>query len=640
MSGQSQSENLYGFDYTNTATSGPAYAQSSSVPARYPYSNQQPQFTQARYGPIAQSEPRFPSHFLSQPSFAPQQSTVQYVQPHSRPLPSITSFSPSEGQPGTSITIYLNCLQDLSASPPLSYFVIFQDIRCMASVVSSRWALSGFEQELSVTAPAKELASQAETLPLSLVMEDAAGNSVGAQAFGHFTYNSTPGVSQFFVPSSVERTHQYVQDVSFSPGIGNRASRRRSVHPSSQSGPDQQHFTALGRPYQRQNTAYGPVPTPNITQRAPPFPEFGGGERESYPQRYAEHAPTYSTTEMTTPISRAQLSSHPRPEPFPDFARAPPVPTSQQNVHDTENPQLIRTSTLQQSQNPRHRALSNSQGFNPYRIYPNKAILKIEGDLDSVIEDWSDEENQAHRRLIEFERSQSGNRIRASFKPLTPEERTPGSICVSCIWWPGREEAVITSVDTIYLLESLVAVRFTVEEKNRIRRNLEGYKPMTVAKLRPESEEFFKIIMGFPNPKPRNIEKDVKVFPWKILKQALKKIIGKYTSTIAEPSRYAPVSMAYGAPLAKPQPLHNPYEDSSASYWFRPTQSTQPEQYAAPEPWQLDDLGRANMVSALPAESQSAHAPPPKQGKRPQQYAKRGYAPYDQDSPQQNQGAA
>jgi hypothetical protein len=30
----------------------------------------------------------------------------------------------------------------------------------------------------------------------------------------------------------------------------------------------------------------------------------------------------------------------------------------------------------------------------------------------------------------------------------------------------------VTSVDTIYLLESLVAVRFTVEEKNRIRRNL------------------------------------------------------------------------------------------------------------------------------------------------------------------------
>jgi hypothetical protein len=38
--------------------------------------------------------------------------------------------------------------------------------------------------------------------------------------------------------------------------------------------------------------------------------------------------------------------------------------------------------------------------------------------------------------------------------------------------------------------------------------------------------------MGFPAPKPRNIEKDVKVFPWKILSHALKKIIGKYVSAL------------------------------------------------------------------------------------------------------------
>jgi hypothetical protein len=51
-----------------------------------------------------------------------------------------------------------------------------------------------------------------------------------------------------------------------------------------------------------------------------------------------------------------------------------------------------------------------------------------------------------------------------------------------------------------------------------------------VSKAKSDSEEFFKVIMGFPNPKPRNIEKDVKVFPWKILAHALKKIISKYVS--------------------------------------------------------------------------------------------------------------
>lgn len=166
-------------------------------------------------------------------------------------------------------------------------------------------------------------------------------------------------------------------------------------------------------------------------------------------------------------------------------------------------------------------------------MYPSKAALKIEGDLDRMMENWTREEQEARRRLVEFKRSQHGSTISTKFAPVTPETRPPRSICVSCIWWQEKDEYFITSVDTIYLLEQLVNVRFTVEEKNRIRRNLEGFRPLTVSKARPESEEFFKVIMGFPNPKPRNIEKDVKVFPWKILSHALKKIISKYVGSCA-----------------------------------------------------------------------------------------------------------
>jgi hypothetical protein len=162
-------------------------------------------------------------------------------------------------------------------------------------------------------------------------------------------------------------------------------------------------------------------------------------------------------------------------------------------------------------------------------MYPNsKAVLKIDGDLEKMAEGWSQDEWDAKRRLVQFRRSQSGSTITTLFEAVSPEERSPHSICVSCILWEEKQECFITSVDTIFLLESLVAVRFTVEEKNRIRRNLEGFRPLTVSKAKAESEEFFKVIMGFPNPKPRNIEKDVKVFPWKILAHALKKIISKY----------------------------------------------------------------------------------------------------------------
>lgn len=143
---------------------------------------------------------------------------------------------------------------------------------------------------------------------------------------------------------------------------------------------------------------------------------------------------------------------------------------------------------------------------------------------------WSNEEWQNRRRLIQFWPQQDGNIVNVAFRPVAQNDWQPNSITVSCIFRDDWNECFVTSVDTIYLLEALVGSRFSVEEKNRIRRNLEGFKPLTVSKSKPDAESFFKLIMGFPQPKPRNIEKDVKVFPWKILSNALKKIMSKYVS--------------------------------------------------------------------------------------------------------------
>jgi hypothetical protein len=51
---------------------------------------------------------------------------------------------------------------------------------------------------------------------------------------------------------------------------------------------------------------------------------------------------------------------------------------------------------------------------------------------------------------------------------------------------------------------------------------------MTVAKFKAEHETFFRMIMDFPEPRPRNIEKDVKIFTWNFLIHAIRKIIQKY----------------------------------------------------------------------------------------------------------------
>jgi hypothetical protein len=167
-----------------------------------------------------------------------------------------------------------------------------------------------------------------------------------------------------------------------------------------------------------------------------------------------------------------------------------------------------------------------------YALYPHKAKLEIQGDLDAMAREWSEDEFETRRRLVHFRREQSGSTITTSFKPVAIDERPPHSVCISCIYWEEKQECFVTAVDIIYLLEQLIAARFTVEDKNRIRKNLEGFRPLTVSKGKSDPNEFFKVIMAFPTPKPRNIEKDIKVFHWKDLSSILKKIIGKYVSNI------------------------------------------------------------------------------------------------------------
>lgn len=142
----------------------------------------------------------------------------------------------------------------------------------------------------------------------------------------------------------------------------------------------------------------------------------------------------------------------------------------------------------------------------------------------------SQEEYNGRRRLIQFGRYRDGSKVRVSFRHITPQQFVENAVVISCIYREETDECYVTSVDIIFLLEFFVGTRFGVEEKNRIRRNLEHFKPVTVAKNRGANDAFFQLIMGFPNPKPRNIEKDVKVFKWKMLAGALERIVAKYVS--------------------------------------------------------------------------------------------------------------
>lgn len=444
------------------------------------------------------------------------------------PLPNVTSYTPRSGRAGFNVFVTIESLFDVysvPSTPSTVFSVLFASKRCSCTMEVLEPSGGHFNYVLAVEIPQFGQTSwHSLSVPLRLLMEVEGQNSQSV-ALGSFTYDEVPSTS----PEQSSRKRKASED--------SEIAQQPTKKVSTQSLSIKQNQEAFAYNQQISTSPYSPfLPTPTsgnmyntvkTPQMSSPNPMIRQSSGISNPSQAAMRIPSPQTPSWSPPYSSVN-----RPVRSP----ALPVTTARHTAVATQsnlaNPPLIRTSTIQQPPSSVNLSMAPQPGqsFNPYAMYPHKAVLKLNGNLDSMVEDWTPKEWEAKRRLVQFTRRQNGSTIRADFKPVTPEERPPNSICISCIYWEGKNECFVTSVDTIYLLESLVAVRFTVEEKNRIRRNLEGFRPLTVSKAKADSEDFFKVIMGFPNPKPRNIEKDVKVFPWKILSHALKKIIGKYVS--------------------------------------------------------------------------------------------------------------
>jgi hypothetical protein len=174
------------------------------------------------------------------------------------------------------------------------------------------------------------------------------------------------------------------------------------------------------------------------------------------------------------------------------------------------------------------RARQHAPGEVADNLYAHTPVLELVTPLESLCVGWDAAEVQAGRRLVRFHKIQDGCRVILSCEAIKQHEYDEADSVVSCIYRAEAEGCVVTSVDIICLLERLTNDSFPVEEKNRIRRNLEGLRPTTVSKHKSTSGSFFQRIMDFPDPRPRNIEKDLKVFEWTQLGQALEKIMSKY----------------------------------------------------------------------------------------------------------------
>lgn len=434
--------------------------------------------------------------------------------------PEVVDYSPKQGLPGTTVKVQLRSTRDLFSSPKVYYSLIFGAKRRTASLSRMDDLENMFTYNLAADAAVNTETWVNDTVPLFISMDGPEGQHYDMFSIGEFkfgddfetpVYNSTPTYSRKRKSSMVE------------PDLFNTPSKRPFIQQLADGETCVPHHITSGYAPTGWKTDiprgfFGPPSSFSLGDVAPRSSSL---DDQVVSPKNANYTPERNCSIFDDKYSGLGIMA---PASFPTL-----TPNQMGIMDSMANPPLCRTSTLQSSGN----GLSGSspQGFTSYGMPQNKATLKMGGDLDGMADGWTDEECAAKRRIVQFERRQSGSIIHTSFGPVTPETRSPNSICVSCIWWEEKNEAFVTSVDTIHLLESLVGSRFTVEEKNRIRRNLEGFRPLTVSKAKLDSDSFFKTIMAFPNPKPRNIEKDVKVFPWKILSHALKKIIGKYVST-------------------------------------------------------------------------------------------------------------
>lgn len=467
-----------------------------------------------------------------------QPTTYNDLQPHynsydsrkATEAPEVISYSPKQGAEGTQVLVYLESTYNLLPSTAIS--LMFATSRCPSVLTQLENRGGTYQYVLSTDVPAfSSTGWYTSRLPLQLHLQDSeTGMETGSIGLGSFTYTDTTAQVQAQTsPEDGSRKRKAPADqMEFgSDLIGlprKRSSYGQLISPAEMDAYQSTPYAKADSLLTSSDTASQPT-----TTLMPAFDSYGisQGQRRYPPSTRGSQ--TMTVTSPTNSLLGAADSSQPpvwyhplgfassdrSPAPAATTSSIPPVTTSRGG-----NPPLVRTSTLPPG--------SHNRAFNPYAIYPHKAIIKIVGDLNSMTARWTNNEWTTKRRLVRFWRTQSGSTITTRFDRVTPEDRPPDSICVSCILWEERRKCFVTSVDTIYLLESLVAVRFTVEEKNRIRRNLEALHPLTVSKAKADTENFFRVIMSFPNPKPRNIEKDVKVFEWGQLEDALRKIIGKY----------------------------------------------------------------------------------------------------------------
>lgn len=168
----------------------------------------------------------------------------------------------------------------------------------------------------------------------------------------------------------------------------------------------------------------------------------------------------------------------------------------------------------------------------------DKITLRADRDLDEMTKDWSLEELHDSRRIVSFRKLLSESTLDVSFNAVTADAMIPNGFYISCIKRDNTSSYYFTQHDVIRLIEWLLTwfhtkpfpYRLSAGEKSQILQTLDDFKPLTVSRVKAETEDLFKLIMSLSHPQLSDLKLQVEVHLWKTLLPALETIMDSYNA--------------------------------------------------------------------------------------------------------------
>lgn len=159
--------------------------------------------------------------------------------------------------------------------------------------------------------------------------------------------------------------------------------------------------------------------------------------------------------------------------------------------------------------------------------------------METKYADWTKAEKLSGRRVVRFRAQVIGfssedgqKRIMVDCEPVLDSrsrQYRSNECYISCICTSYLEDFYITSSDIIRLLECIVSIKFSQEQKTRMRRNIQSLRPSVIT--RHTHESLFRTITTFTNPVALHTKKEINIFLWSSVQLAISKLSSRFTSS-------------------------------------------------------------------------------------------------------------